>query len=45
LQVLNLEPSRDNLEELSVMLRQGKVGFVDDFVELHGVEALPALLD
>ena len=45
LQVLNLEPSRDNLEELSVMLRQGEVGFVDDFVELHGVEALPALLD
>ena len=43
--MLNLEPSRDNLEELSVMLRQREVGFVDDFVELHGVEALPALLD
>ena len=27
------------------MLRQREVGFVDDFVELHGVEALPALLD
>jgi len=23
------------------MLRQGEVGFVDDFIELHGVEARP----
>ena len=45
IQVLNLEPSRSNLEELSVMLRQQAVSWVDDFIALSGVIALTDLLE
>ena len=42
--MLNLEPSRDNLEELSVMLQQDEEWADDFLVELGGVEALSDLL-
>jgi hypothetical protein len=45
IQVLNLEPSRSNLDELAVMLRQREVTWVDDFISLQGVEALSELLE
>ena len=41
--MLNLEPSRDNLDKLSVVLLQDEE-WADDFVELGGVEALSDLL-
>lgn len=43
--MLNLEPSRSNLDELAVMLRQREVTWVDDFISLQGVEALSELLE
>ena len=42
-QVLNLESSRDSLEELSVILHQHEE-WAEDFVEVGGVEALSELL-
>lgn len=43
MQVLNLESSRDSLEELSVILHQHEE-WAEDFVEVGGVEALSELL-
>jgi len=41
--VLDLEPSRDILDKLSVVLLQDEE-WADDFVDLGGVEALSDLL-
>ena len=44
-QLLNLEPTKTNLEELSVMLRQKPVSWVNEFIDLSGVTALSDLLE
>ena len=44
-QLLNLEPTKSNLEELSVLLRQKPVSWVNEFIELRGVIALSDLLE
>lgn len=43
--VLNIEPTIANLQELSVLLRQSSIPWVTGFIELHGTEALCDLLE
>ena len=43
--VVNIEPSVENLQSLSVLIRQKPVVWVQEFIELNGVEALCELLE
>ena len=43
--VLNIDPTIENLQSLSVLIRQKPVIWVCEFLELHGIESLCELLE
>ena len=45
LNVINLEPTKGNLQQLAQELAQRPVGWIDEYIELRGVVALMDLLE